>query len=213
MAELNEDKQIEEYIRETLKNFTIPVSEETKTTLLQEFQNIKHQHSSFKLSLHDILKNPTFKIISISILIILFIIYIFVKLSPSSPKENISNTDVSYYDTTPNTHLPQSNKDSILEKSSNKNVSNDSLSTSSPATTTNTVIQSNTTTTITNTNVSPNTTHNVDSSSQFTNNPLPKKKKRKRKSDTENNTINESANLPVLEPKTPELKPSLKEEE
>lgn len=213
MTEQNEDKQIEEFIREKLKNYSLPPSESLKQSLIQEFQNIKHKHPSINLSFQNLITNPTFKFILISILFIILIIYLFIKIFPSSSQKNFSNSSLTNTDTTNN--KPHSNNISNADTlhTIDKNItSKDTIHPSSKQKNNSQSLPTDTTRKII-THKAEQIISNTDTSDKI-NNELPKKKKKKRKREQQNtSSTDEVNNLPVLEPKTPELKPNTKEEE
>lgn len=213
MSDKKEDKQIEEFIIQSLKDYSLPFTEEEKMHLINEFQHIRTHQNNFNLSFKDFISNKTFQWIVISIAGIILIIYLFANLFPSE-KENtthhntnqaIQNTDSSAI------------KDSIQSAESNFNQSRkkDSLhNDNQKSITTNTYTQPATNNNVlnnTNTSAQNKTDSSVSSKNKTEqgNNFTPKKKKKKKKDDT----IQEDNSLPVLEPKTPDLNGGTKEEE
>lgn len=212
MAELNEDKQLEEYIRQSLKNYSIPISEERKKELLHAYSHLKLQHHSIQVSWLEMAKNKTLQIIIASVLLITIFIYILVKLFPSQNKnrsnyeEPAATIDTSY------------NKSDTVEKKST-----DSISPHAHLNSTNTILASpvdtlkneikQTLTKISDTTDSKkNIEKNADTLKYNLSTPNKKKKKRK-KSEHPSDLNSEEKDSPVIEPKTPELNPNIKEEE
>ncbi len=213
MAELNEDKQLEEYIRQTLKNYSIPISEERKKELLHAYLHLKLQHHSIQVSWLEMAKNKTLQIIVASILFITFFIYILVKLFPS---QNKNPNDYENHATTIDTSY---NKSDTIEKKST-----DSISPHVHLNSTNTTIASpvDTLKNKTKQTLTKNTlSDTIDSKKSLEKNtdtlksnpPTPNKKKKKRKKSEHSSDLNsEEKDSPVIEPKSPELSPAIKEE-
>lgn len=214
MAELNEDKQLEEYIRQTLKNYSIPISEERKKELLDAYSHLKLQHHSIQVSWLEIAKNKTLQIIVASVLSITFFIYILIKLFPS---QNKNLKDYKNHATTIDTSY---NKSDTIEKKSIHSISQhtplNSAATivASPVDTLkNKTKQTFTKNTLSDTSDSKK--HIEKNTDTLKSNPLtPNKKKKKRKKSEYSSDLNsEEKDSPVIEPKSPELSPATKEEE
>lgn len=217
MAELDENKKIEEHIRSVLKDFTISVTEDQKNFLFQKYDQIKTHHKNIQFHLPEIIKNKTLWIISGSFVLIILLIYIVTLFSsPSNDDPTIQSINTSV-DTTNNQsishpidttkHTP-SHRDTIPSTSKTNTISITTPSQTNITSPTNNNKELNKTTNDQNTDNSKKLdTTTIPKKSNTSNDIVPKKKKKKR---TQESNV-EDQNLPVLEPKTPEL--NTKEEE
>jgi len=217
MAELDENKKIEEHIRSVLKDFTVSFTEDQKNFLFQKYDQIKTHHKNIQFHLPEIIKNKTLWIISGSFVLIILLIYIVTLFSSPSNDEPSTQSISPSVDTTNNQsishpidttkHTP-SHKDTTTSTSKTNTVSITTPSQTNNITSpTNNNKELNKTTNDNNTDNSKKLDTTVSKKSNTSNNIVPKKKKKKR---TQENNV-EDQNLPVLEPKTPEL--NTKEEE
>ncbi len=213
MADLNEDKQLEEYIRQTLKNYSIPISEERKKELLHAYSHLKLQHHSIQVSWLEMAKNKTLQIIVASVLFITLFIYILVKLFPS---QNKNPNDYKNHTTTIDTSY---NKSDTIEKKSTDAISphaplNSAATASQVDTLKNETKQTLTTNTLSDTIDSKKfLKKNTDTLKSNITVQNKKKKKKRKKSEHASDLNSEEKDSPVIEPKSPELSPAIKEEE
>lgn len=201
MPEINEDKILEEHLRQLLKNHSVPFSEEQRAEIIREFENFKHHSNRINISFKDIIQNKTLQIIVLSVISVIVLIYLFTQLFPAehSNDDNPHNSNQNFTDISDS--IPAS-EDSVSSFGTNtvaplKNDSLKSINTYSESSTEhqaakqeagkNSVQQS-----MQNNNNSVQTVVR-DSIPQ-----LPPKKKKKRKKDTLN-TNTEEGPLPVLE--------------
>lgn len=217
MAELDENKKIEEHIRSVLKDFTVSVTEDQKNFLFQKYDQIKTHHKNIQFHLPEIIKNKTLWIISgpfVLIILLIYIVTLFSSPSNDDPPTQSINTSV---DTTNNQsishpidttkHTP-SHRDTIPSTSKTNTISITTPSQTNITSPTNNNKELNKTTNDQNTDNSKKLdTTTIPKKSNTSNDIVPKKKKKKR---TQESNV-EDQNLPVLEPKTPEL--NTKEEE
>lgn len=211
MAEPNDDKQLEEYIQNLLKNYSAPFSEDDRRQLVEAYYHLKVHDSTSVVSLKHILKNKTVYIIVISIAGIILFIYLFAQFFPSENKNtNYSSHPLDISDTqavftsTASAQKATVSKDSTLTPDKHTRAS---VSAASNTLSVGTSTQSATT------SAQPSLSKDsvfaaVQSDSTDHLSKPAKKKKRKRKSEnisSEENTL--------IEPKEPVLNPSEKEEE
>jgi hypothetical protein len=217
MTELDENKKIEEHIRSVLKHFTVSVTEDQKNFLFQKYNQIKTHHKNIQFHLPEIIKNKTLWIISGSFVLIILLIYIVTLFSSPSNYEPPTRSINTSVDTTNNQsishpidttkHTP-SHRDTILSTSKTNTISITTPSQTNITSPTNNNKELNKTTDDQNTDNSKKLdTTTIPQKSNTSNDIVPKKKRKKR---TQENNV-EDQNLPVLEPKTPEL--NTKEEE
>jgi len=217
MAELDENKKIEEHIRSVLKDFTVSVTEDQKNFLFQKYDQIKTHHKNIQFHLPEIIKNKTLWIISGSFVLIILLIYIVTLYSSPSNDEPSTQSISPSVDTTNNQsishpidttkHTP-SHRDTITSTSKTNTISITTPSQTNITSPTNNNKELNKTINATNTDNSKKLDTTISpQKSNISNDIVPKKKKKKR---TQESNV-EDQNLPVLEPKTPEL--NTKEEE
>jgi hypothetical protein len=217
MTELDENKKIEEHIRSVLKHFTVSVTEDQKNFLFQKYNQIKTHHKNIQFHLPEIIKNKTLWIISGSFVLIILLIYIVTLFSSPSNYEPPTRSINTSVDTTNNQsishpidttkHTP-SHRDTIPSTSNTNIISITTPSQTNITSPTNNNKELNKTTDDQNTDNSKKLdTTTIPQKSNTSNDIVPKKKRKKR---TQENNV-EDQNLPVLEPKTPEL--NTKEEE
>jgi len=217
MAELDENKKIEEHIRSVLKDFTVSVTEDQKNFLFQKYDQIKTHHKNIQFHLPEIIKNKTLWIISGSFVLIILLIYIVTLYSSPSNDEPSTQSISPSVDTTNNQsishpidttkHTP-SHRDTITSTSKTNTISITTPSQTNITSPTNNNKELNKTINAPNTDNSKKLDTTISpQKSNISNDIVPKKKKKKR---TQESNV-EDQNLPVLEPKTPEL--NTKEEE
>jgi len=217
MAELDENKKIEEHIRSVLKDFTVSVTEDQKNFLFQKYDQIKTHHKNIQFHLPEIIKNKTLWIISGSFVLIILLIYIVTLYSSPSNDEPSTQSISPSVDTTNNQsishpidttkHTP-SHRDTITSTSKTNTISITTPSQTNITSPTNNNKELNKTINATNTDNSKKLDTTISpQKSNISNDIVPKKKKKKR---TQESNV-EDQNLPVLEPKTPEF--NTKEEE
>jgi len=218
MAELDENKKIEEHIRSVLKDFTVSVTEDQKNFLFQKYDQIKTHHKNIQFHLPKIIKNKTLWIISGSFVLIILLIYIVTLFSSPSNDESSTQSISPSVDTTNNQSIPHpidttkhtpSHRDTITSTSKTNTISITTPSQTNITSPTNNNKELNKTTNDQNTDNSKKLDTTVSQKSNTSDDIVPKKKKKKKKRTQENNV--EDQNLPILEPKTPEL--NTKEEE
>ncbi len=217
MAELDENKKIEEHIRSVLKDFTVSFTDDQKNFLFQKYDQIKTHHKNIQFHLPEIIKNKTLWIISGSFVLIILLIYIVTLYSSPSNDEPSTQSISPSVDTTNNQSISHpidttkhttSHKDTITSTSKTNTISIITPSQTNIPSPTNNNKELNKTTNDQNTDNSKKLdTTTIPQKSNTSNDIVPKKKKKKRIQ--ESNV--EDQNLPVLEPKTPEL--NTKEEE
>lgn len=211
MTKLNDDKQLEEYIQNLLKNYSVPFSEEDRRQLIKAYHHLKVHDSSLEVSLKNVLKNKTASIIFISIVCIILFIYLFAQFFPSEDKNmNSLSYHLNTQDTQSvftNTESPQKTailKDStpVPDKNKSKPISATSkiLSSAPPTHSSTTSIKPSVSKDSIFNEVQLNTTDSLSK-------PTKKKKRRKKPEDvlSEENTL--------IEPKAPVYNLSTKEEE
>ena len=217
MAELDENKKIEEHIRSVLKDFTVSVTEDQKNFLFQKYDQIKTHHKNIQFHLPEIIKNKTLWIISGSFVLIILLIYIVTLYSSPSNDEPSTQSISPSVDTTNNQsishpidttkHTP-SHRDTITSTSKTNTISITTPSQTNITSPTNNNKELNKTINAPNTDNSKKLDTTISpQKSNISNDIVPKKKKKKR---TQESNV-EDQNLPVLEPKTPEF--NTKEEE
>jgi preprotein translocase subunit SecF len=217
MAELDENKKIEEHIRSVLKDFTVSITEDQKNFLFQKYDQIKTHHKNIQFHLPEIIKNKTLWIISGAFVLIILLIYIVTLYSSPSNDKTSSQSISPSVDTTNNQsishpidtikHTP-SHRDTITSTSKTNTISITTPSQTNITSLTNNNKELNKITDDQNTNNSKKLdTTTIPQKSNTSNDIVPKKKRKKR---TQESNV-EDQNLPVLEPKTPEL--NTKEEE
>ena len=217
MAELDENKKIEEHIRSVLKDFTVSVTEDQKNFLFQKYDQIKTHHKNIQFHLPEIIKNKTLWIISGSFVLIILLIYIVTLYSSPSNDEPSTQSISPSVDTTNNQsishpidttkHTP-SHRDTITSTSKTNTISITTPSQTNITSPTNNNKELNKTINATNTDNSKKLDTTISpQKSNISNDIVPKKKKKKR---TQESNV-EDQNLPVLEPKRPEF--NTKEEE
>lgn len=211
MTTPNDDKQLEEYIQNLMKNYSVPFSEEDRRQLIEAYRHLKVHDSTFEVSLTHILKNKTVFIIFISIVCIILFIYLFAQFFPSENKNmNSSSHHLDTQDTqavftsTESSQKTAISKDSTWVPDKNKNAS--ISATSKPLS----VVTSTHSSTISiKPSVSKDSIFNEVESNTTDSLSKPAKKKKRRKK-PEN--VSSEENTPI-EPKAPVFNSSTKEEE
>jgi len=211
MAELDENKKIEEHIRTILKNFTIPITEDQKKLLFQKYDQIKLHHKNIQFYLPDLIKNKTLWIISGLFVLIILLIYSVILFSSPSNDENSTQSIDQPVDTTnlqptnnlidTTKHIPSS-KDTITSKTNTILISTLTQTDIASSANDKNELDKN------NDNLKKMDTISSKKSNNSNNNDSTPKKKKKKRIKEENI---EEQNLPVLEPKAPDL--NTKEEE
>ncbi len=227
----NNNKHLEEYIKQLLKNYSVPYTEEEKNAIIREFENTKHHSSNFNISFKETIQNKTLLFIIIIILSMAALIYILTKIFPANSSDYHSNTTSAasdtigiQVDTAISVFTPSNNVHSVFTTPNTvQNNTSVAVNTVTPSPTS----SSNTTTGLPSSNKdNPVNTFNPNaqktdtlqsSSNSTTNNNIPEKpikKKKKKKSNADNHNDTQDNTLPVLEPKTPDINNNnVKEEE
>lgn len=217
---MTDNKQLEEHIKNMLKNYSVPYAEEDKKIIIQDFENIKHHNSNLSISFKEIIQNKTLHFVIIAVVAVVVIIYILTKIFPADSSENHSRISSTMPDTTSvkedtavrvltSTVTVQNNTSTVVNTvtPSNAVLSNTTMATSSSG-------KNNSVNTV---NQNTQKKDTLQSSSTATDNKIPEKpikKKKRRKNNTDNNNDIQDNSLPVLEPKTPATNSgNIKEEE
>lgn len=204
MADINQDKLIEEHLKRLLSDYSVGYTEEQKTKIINEFQHFKLHNNNIKISFREIIRNKTLQFFIGTIILVLLLIYVFVKIFPSEKKDVINNppSEPSTYTTTNNDtcQISPYHIDSAKDKSSatltihispkdtisNKQLLNSDISTQITETSPKTV--------------SLDTLYN-------------KPKRKKKRISKKNTDTDEIVPLPLLEPQKPQSNPDTREEE
>lgn len=221
MSTFEEDKKLEEYIQQVFSEYTVSVSEEQKSDIIEAFQRIKFHNKRMDFSLNEIVKNKTFLLLILSILGVSVLIYIFAFLFPADRnKENQRQKENNIQPA-----LPVKKEDSLIsnfqqgsisklkDSSHQKTEANtkDGLKKDTSVLEEDVHIKKDRVSDHLNTDNKKEDSVSVKSNDSVKNNEnAPEKKKKRKKKKEITDSVNEEV-LPVLKPKPPDLGPDTNE--